>query len=271
MIDWPDEVIDSISRRRSVIFIGSGISANSQGVNGARPPTWKSFLERALQRCSNPKAHISRHLKSGDYLSACDLLKERLDEAWDPFLRECFVAPMYRHAEIHKSIFELDSRIVITPNFDKIYDRYAINSSGGTVSVKNYTDQDLVSVIRSDLRFIFKIHGDIDSPGNLIFTRKQYAKSRIDNPNIGKILDALLTSHCFLFLGSGLSDPDMALLMEDQNFLHRSGAPHYMVLPKPIHQEEIRLIRDTRNIKILTYNKKNNHEELLISVNNLVN
>lgn len=30
MIDWPDKLIDSIARRRSVLFLGAGISANAQ-------------------------------------------------------------------------------------------------------------------------------------------------------------------------------------------------------------------------------------------------
>lgn len=45
MIDWPDKLIDSIARRRSVLFLGAGISANTQNRYGKHPATWEAFLK----------------------------------------------------------------------------------------------------------------------------------------------------------------------------------------------------------------------------------
>ena len=48
MIEWPDLLIDAIARRRCVLFLGSGISANAKNIDGKKPPTWAEFLKTVL-------------------------------------------------------------------------------------------------------------------------------------------------------------------------------------------------------------------------------
>lgn len=43
MIDWPEALVEAIARRRCVLFLGSGISANSQNSSGKRQQRGKSF------------------------------------------------------------------------------------------------------------------------------------------------------------------------------------------------------------------------------------
>lgn len=43
MIDWPEALVEAIARRRCVLFLGSGISANSKNSSGKQPATGKSF------------------------------------------------------------------------------------------------------------------------------------------------------------------------------------------------------------------------------------
>ena len=45
MIKWPNDLINAIARRQCVLYLGSGVSANSQNASGKRPPMWKHFLE----------------------------------------------------------------------------------------------------------------------------------------------------------------------------------------------------------------------------------
>ena len=56
---------------------------------------------------------------------ACELVRHSMGrDRFVNFLKKEFVTPRFKESEIHKAIFELDSRIVITPNFDNIYDVY---------------------------------------------------------------------------------------------------------------------------------------------------
>jgi hypothetical protein len=48
MIEWPDNLVDAIARRKCVLFLGSGISANSCNDEGKHPATWESFLKDIL-------------------------------------------------------------------------------------------------------------------------------------------------------------------------------------------------------------------------------
>lgn len=269
MIDWPENLVDDIARRRAVIVVGSGVSKNSAGKVGKRPPTWSEFLKIAVNECPNRENHIRSAIKRGDYLTACEWLKHKLDEKWVTIIRREFVEPGYKAAEIHELIFKADVRFVITPNFDKIYDNYASQASEGTILIKNYNDADIGDVFRGNKRAIIKAHGSIDSPVDMVFTREDYARVRTTNPRIYNVLDALLMTHTFLFVGCGIDDPDFRLLLEKYSFEHKNAAPHYMTLCNPVHRDLEKTLRTTMNIKAIKYSKKNNHEELTDSFRKL--
>ena len=50
MIDWPDKLVQDIARRRCVLFLGSGVSANSKNAAGERPKTWVEVLKLGINR-----------------------------------------------------------------------------------------------------------------------------------------------------------------------------------------------------------------------------
>lgn len=270
MIQWPEAVVDSIARRRCVLFLGAGASANSVGEGGAHPPSWKTFMDAALDQCPSPKKHIKAYLSQGDMLSACELLKHKLGDRWTTLLRQKFVDPKFTHAAIHEHVFALDTKIVVTPNFDKIYDTYASTASASTVMIKSYADDDLLEVVSGSGRYILKIHGDIDTPNGLVFSRSQYARSRAERPGVYRLVEAMMLSNAFLFIGCGTSDPDIALLLENYRFEHKYSTGHYILLPKPVHQDTAGLLKSTRNLNVLVYDPKDNHKALTDSLKELV-
>ena len=74
MTDWPEQLIRDLARRRCVIVLGSGVSAQSVSEAGTRPPTWRKFLEDALHTLGDaPEEHIEQAIANGDYLHACEL------------------------------------------------------------------------------------------------------------------------------------------------------------------------------------------------------
>ncbi|MEY8213345.1 MAG: SIR2 family protein [Colwellia sp.] len=270
MISWPQEVISDVSRRRCVVFLGSGISMNSQNATGRRPKTWLAFLKSIMDPLA-PKAHIRKLLNENDYLTACEVIKRELGrEEFTRVVKEEFLTPAYNPASIHEAIFTLDSRIVATPNFDKIYESYANGQANGSIVVKNHYDSDVNSVIRGSERLILKVHGTIDSPDNLIFTRAEYAAARTKYSSFYELLEALALTHTFIFLGCGVNDPDIKLLLEDTFFKHNSSRAHVMLLAKKsLHPSVINVIQDTMNLNIIEYSDRDNHKELLDSILNL--
>lgn len=277
MINWPHSLIEDISRRRCVIFIGAGVSKNSENEEGRVPKNWFEFLSGAITRLNNAsdKKVSTRLLRERDFLTACEVIKDSLgDEDFVNYVESEYLTPAYRAAEIHELIFKLDSRIVLTPNFDKIYETYAGNVSEGTVKVKQYYADDVASVIRGRKtdRTIIKIHGTIDEPNKLIFSRKDYVFARSHHRNFYSLLDALIMTHTFLFIGCGLDDPDIKLLLEDYAHKFRFSRSHFFVTRrKTINSQVIKIVEKTMKLKMLEYSGAGvDHSKLIESLRALV-
>lgn len=271
MITWPRDLISDLARRRTVLFLGSGISRNSTNAAGRQPKTWTEFLN-AIVVDVNPNRHIKSLIKEKDYLTACEVLKKALGrDAFNRQLREEFLNPCYSHASIHEEIFKLDSRIVATPNFDKIYETYANTAAGGSIIIKHHYDPDIAGAVRGINRVILKVHGTIDSPDRMIFTRKEYAEAREKYRGFYSLLEALAITHTVLFLGCGVNDPDIRLLLEDIFFRHPSSRQHIFVLPKKeVHNSVLTVLQESMNLTILTYKSTHGSRQLVDSIKELV-
>lgn len=271
MIEWPDLLKRDLQARRVVVFLGSGISKNAISQDGTkRPPLWVEFLQAGLQKVGGKgTAHIKKAIKDGDLLHACEWLKIKMDEEWPVFLRSQFIDPGFLPAEIHKEIFNLDQRIYLTPNFDQIFENFVVSETGGQVSVMRYTDQTVHNFLREDRTHIIKIHGSIDHPDELIFTQEDYARARVRSAAFYDVLEACLLSHTFLFLGCGISDPDLNLMLENHRFNFPHSRPHYLVTSSKIPKDMVGSLRRNRNLKCLIYDSKDNHAELLESLKEL--
>lgn len=272
-MDWPKPLIDALARRRAVIYLGAGASSGSTStVDGtSRPPDWPTFLNRCLERTEGDTSAIRKLLDEGDLLTACGLLKESLRDEWHTLLSEAFVSPKYAPSETHAAVFQLDARLVATPNFDKIYDVYAQQESGQTVRISHYYDPDTPEIMRGDYRGVLKVHGTIDQPSTTIFTRRDYSRLRYQHAAFQSLIDALLLTHTFFFIGTSLRDPDLVLFLENHASAHPSAPVHYMTSPEgEIDASRDESIRNDMNVKLLRYAPAEGHRELAESLQALV-
>ena len=115
-MDWPDDLILELARKRCVLFLGSGISANATDKDGKHPPTWRKFLEEGNSKVGAPdNAVIKKCIDSYEYLMACELLRKKLgDNEFDELLKNMFRGTGFEPAPIHEYVFKLDSRITFT-------------------------------------------------------------------------------------------------------------------------------------------------------------
>ena len=269
MISWPQNLIEDIAKRKSVLYLGSGVSANCQNDEGKRPATWKIFLNDILakrkEKLSGAEDTIHRLLEKDDYLMACEVIVNKLGERdFGELAADEFRRPGYHPGELHKMIFSLDSKIVITPNIDKIYDQYAISSSNGTVIIKNYREN-IARYLRSPDYLIIKAHGTIDDTDHIVFTHGQYSRVRNEFSSFYRILDALMITHTFVFLGCGVTDPDIQLILENSNFSFPGCRPHYMVTAEnSIAIDVMNCLTSNRNLEFLTYENTDGTHSLLL-------
>lgn len=270
MIEWPDLLIDAIARRRCVVFLGSGISANARNIDGKKPPTWAEFLKTVLineeKKLQNVKDLLEKLINIGDFLMACEVIINNIGErAFAEAVADEFRRPGYKHSDVHKLIFGLDSRIVVTPNVDKIYEQYALHESDSTIVVKSYYDDDIAKYIRSKDYLLIREHGYVDDANKMIFTQKQYNIARCQYRTFYDLMDALILTHTFIFLGCGINDPDIKLVLENSNFSHCGCNPHYFVTEKGSFDLEIaKVLRSNRNLEFLEYNNSDGTHSRLI-------
>lgn len=271
MIVWPPNLVDDIARRKCVLVIGAGVSKNSQNAQNNRPKDWKEFLENASLGLQI-KSEVKKQINSGDYLTACELIKKELGrDDFNDLVRGEFMTPQFQPAEIHKHIYNLDSRIVITPNFDKIYDTYASTASYGSVAVKKFYDTDVADYVRGVDPFIIKIHGSVETPDNLIFTRKDYSEARTKHRDFYHIVDSLAVTHTFIFIGCGTNDPDIRLILENYTFQFAHNRKHYIIMPRnEMHPKVQEIVGETMSLKPLLYDSRDYHKILTTSLEELV-
>ena len=276
MINWTNELVESIARRKCVLFLGSGVSANSKNSEGKSPATWEPFLRSVVEKCEDrlqaQKQEIEHLLGMKDYLMACEILVNEIGERdFGEYVASEFRRPGYSPAEIHKVIFSLDSRIVITPNVDRIYEQYACAESNSTIVAKSYWDEDLAKFLRTNDFLIIRAHGHVDETSKMIFTHGQYSRARNKYLSFYKLLDALILTHTFIFIGCGINDPDIQLTLENANFLYENCPPHYFIASETSMTTNLKnILERNRNLRVITYaNEDGTHTELLESLKDL--
>ena len=274
MIDWPTELVRDIAARRSVLFLGAGVSRNAENAHGVHPREWTQFLKHlaSLVQDKVQQTDVMQCINDADLLTACELARRYLSApVFKTEMLKEFSGNGYRPAKIHDDLSLVDSRLVMTTNFDKLYENRANHFQDNTVIVKNYYDKDVADVFRRQDRVVLKVHGTIDSPDLTIFTRSQYALARRDYGHFYQMLRGLFITHTFVFLGASMRDPDMQMLLEDHAYRFEGSRPHYMVMPENSAREgTLRVLEETMNLKALLYDPANHHQSLADSVAALV-
>ena len=275
MISWPAKLVTDIARRTCVLYIGAGISANSQSADGQRPLTWEAFLRRCLPKVTSEesKLYAESLLAEHDMLNACEVIINAIGTVdFGEEAKNSFKRPGFQPAEIHKAIYNIDSRFLITPNVDSIYDQHAISMSHGTILIKKYNDNEISNSFRTQDRIILKAHGTVDEPACMVFSRKQYNDARYKYANFYRILDSLALTHTYIFLGCGINDPDIKLTLENNSFWFPGSHHHYFIAAKQSTNDDLKkILKDNCNLETLTYNNDaGDHKFLLESLIDLV-
>jgi hypothetical protein len=274
MIDWPEDLVRDIAARRAVLFLGAGVSRNAENAHGVHPREWTEFLRHLGTQVPDAarQAEVAQCITDADLLTACELARKYLSPSTfkTEMIKE-FSGKGYRHAQIHDDLSQVDSRLVMTTNFDKLYENRANQLQHNTVIVKNYYDKDVADVFRRRDRVVLKVHGTIDAPDLTIFTRSQYALARRDYGHFYQMLRGLFVTHTFVFLGTSMRDPDMQLLLEDHAYRFEGSRPHYIAMPEnSARAGTLRVLEETMNLNALLYDPANNHKSLADSIAALV-
>lgn len=253
---WPDNLVEELAYRRCLIFLGSGISATAKNDAGESPDTWGAFLDNVKSKMKNPseddKKVVEDMLKKQNYLLALQAIADLCDSGeYSNYLKSQYLRGKYKPSKVHELIKDLDSKIVVTTNFDKLYEGLCHEPEYITF---DYTDtRSIIGSIKAPENIIIKAHGSIDDTEKLIFTAKQYYQAQEQYPEFYHLMTALFLTHTVVFLGYSLNDPDINLLLQ---FLHNtanSSCPHYMIDKRGNKPQLVKHWKDTYNVSLLEY------------------
>jgi hypothetical protein len=270
LIRWPDTLVTELAERRCVVFMGAGVSMGSTGADGkTHPPAWDRFLTEALSLVSRKtdRKFARALIQKGKFLDAAEVITECSDHAeFGAYVRRTFSEPRFTASEIHKTILDIDPKIVITTNYDQIYDQYC-NSGMATAgyNVARYYDRFVVENIRSRVRVIIKAHGCVSDVTKIVLSRSSYYKARRDFPGFYEVLDALFLTSTLVFVSCSLADPDIQLILENANISAPSVHPHYALVEKSSHRSIRAAIKTTYNIELVEY-PSGRHDEAIAAL-----
>lgn len=80
-----------------------------------------------------------------------------------------------------------------------------------------------------------------------------------------------MLNYTFIFIGCGLSDPDIRIVLENTSFNFPGGPKHFFVTPRlKIDDNLISSIEKQRNIEFIQYDEIDGHRELHEGIESLV-
>lgn len=276
-MNWPNSLIAEIAQRRCIVFLGAGASAGCRSETGNVPPDWKTFLEGLISLIpvthsfAEQKQMITDLIAKDKYLEAAEVIHALVPVAdYNNFIRNQLDQPRFQPSAIHEIVLELDPKIVVTTNYDRIYDNYCTNgASRDGYNVSRYYEDHLVSDLRSPIRTIIKAHGCVSNPAKIVLTKSQYFRAKKDYPNFFRILDALFLTNTLLFIGYSLNDPDIQLVLENATITAPTGNPHYFVVPNGTHEVIKNADKLSYNLDFIEFSPDDDYKELIEGLSDL--
>jgi hypothetical protein len=255
---WPDSLIPEVAERRCIVVLGAGASAGCLARDGfTRPPNWTKLLRDAESLLSDrsDSAILDNLISKERFLDAAEMVVAKANQAdYAAFIRRVFVDPHFEHSDIHEQIYNLDSKIVVTTNYDDIYETYCKQGKGlQAFNVCRYYEPHAINDVRSTMRVILKVHGCVTNPQMTVLSRTQYHQAKRDFPEYFNLLDSLFVGSTLLFVGCSLVDPDFQLLLEGTNIKCPSAHPHYAVLEAGLPEPLRRATKTVYNVECLEY------------------
>ncbi|TFL18835.1 SIR2 family protein [Jannaschia formosa] len=254
-IDWPENLVQEVAERRVVFFIGAGFSKSAQ----PDLPGWdKLILDLGGKlRIQARFLELKKLVKQGQLLDAAELVVSELGRA-DCYekLKDTFRIRPTPSAPTYQDLLNLDPKVIVTTNYDEFLERNFDVLSGENENshfVRKQDHIDLIADLRSPERLILKPHGCITDMSSIVLDRSSYFSLRRKFPGYFKSLSALLTTNTIVFLGYGVGDPDIQLILEESHSFTESAKPHYAVVPKLPHPSLKKSLRSGFNLEALEY------------------
>lgn len=258
-MDWPGHLLDQILNDNWVLFLGAGVSANAKNAADQSPLGWADLLRVLADGLNDAasKAHAVALVDSKQYLRAAQYLewsyeKVQRREDYLEAIRRSVAGPagdLFKPDETFSKVVDLEPTIVVTTNYDNLFQ----SASENGYKVLSYDSPKVASEVRRGKPILLKIHGTIDHLDDIVLTRSDYADVRSKGQHAFEVLRALFLTRCALFVGYGLDDPDVELVLELGASGYVNPESHYVLMREPVEAHDVERLRKVYGVAALTF------------------
>ncbi|MDT8878896.1 SIR2 family protein [Halomonas saccharevitans] len=154
-------------------------------------------------------------------------------------INQALIDEFSKEAEItenHKILARLPIDTYWTTNYDKLIEG-ALSQAGKIPDVK-YDVKQLVYTKPKRDAVIYKMHGDVDHPGDAVIIKDDYESYHVKMQPFLSALGGDLISKTFLFIGLSFSDPNLDYILSRVRVSwSRNQRPHYSIMRKVKREE----------------------------------
>ena len=252
------ELLRQLSKRVTPV-IGAGLSA------WAKYPLWGKLIEN-LADGTDCKQEVADHLSKEEYENAASCLENFYghNKLMDILAKEFDKNKLYenKRPEYQKLLPKLFKGPFVTTNFDVSLERLLNLNSTFVVNPQNeFYKEETIRRIQSNQPFLVKLHGTVDAPQHMVFTKESYDSAYGEDENnpdgnkpLPQQLKTIFQSSPPLFLGCSLGSDRTCRVFEKC-----SGATGFALLGTPdTKSEEFNNRRKKLNdmgIKVIWYPK----------------
>ncbi|WP_279171803.1 SIR2 family protein [Prevotella nigrescens] len=240
MINIPPGLKEAIEADDLVLFIGAGLSWNLKNTDNESLEGWDKMV-KSITSHLNEKGYITDELKqSCDGLEPIKALEKLETEGINrrqvgEFVKHYFTLGKENDFSFHKKLFSLSTKI-ITTNYDRAFEK----ATPELQEIKAYKTKDYeLNRLKKDPIFLFKLHGCIEHIDSMVLFPSDYDKLYKSEGREAEhalyALRNLIFNKTFLFIGTGLGDPQINGIFKEINRIQGIyDQEHYIITDKPL-------------------------------------
>lgn len=264
----PPELAAAIEENRCAAYVGSGLSM------GAGYPSWGGLLEKLIARgqelrllSADRATELGKHVQNPvDYLMVAEELRDQMGEG--PFRDEMarVFGEDHEPTDAYRALVHVRFAAILTTNYDRMIENAYASEKRKSLYPHSYEKPgDLLDRLWTNQFFLLKAHGTVDDRKSMVITKRDYRNLIYRSPGYRSALETIFNSRSILFLGAGLRDPELEMLL---GFLHDAFQGmvdrHFALLPDNGLSETVigRWMRDY-SVRCLTYTPSDeSHKEV---------
>lgn len=268
-----EEIREAYKENRLIPFIGAGFS-KPLGL-----PDWSGLVANAAKSVGFEPDLFSLH---GNNQQLLEYIKSFHPSVWQEFIHQiklmfdCKDSDDKRRVSVtHKSLSELDIRVIYTTNYDRHIEKALEEKNKKVLSLATLSDFVKSSEHKPDCEVI-KFHGSILDENSMILTETQYFDRLSLDEAVDQRLRSDLLSNNFLFIGYSFNDPNIRYIWYKIHKLKKQQSTYTEPLTlrssyyvtfgnEPIQAK----LLEKWNIKIITLDPQNRSESLSYFLNSI--